>query len=338
MTDTTRTFRVRWYWWLIAAVVLLVMVGAIVSLAVGARLNADAPRAAVGRFLHALVDGKAKAALALAGAKVSPSDVLLTDESYAKATNRIRSFSIGPAVVTGDTAKVSAEIRQGDRTYKQSFDLTRAGKAYLVFDEWKLKPLDLTTVSADLETPPSLDFTIAGAKVDDPTHVSLRALPGMYEVRAGAEQQDLYAVDPFTLTAIGFGDATTKAPTISAHLTSKGEDAIHSAVDAWIDGCAASTELSPPGCPFEGIGDPGITYTNVTWSMESRPSFSVDYTYFDGGWTVASITDGSVTASADISRPSDGATGTATVDPIPFRFTGVGSFEDGTAQFTPSIK
>ena len=81
----------------------------------------------------------------------------------------------------------------------------------------------------------------------------------------------------------------------------------------------------------------GFTVGDVHWSLGTRPWLTLDPGWADGGWT-ASSDGGTVTASATLTRASDGAVADGTTDPITFGYVGVITFGAGGAVFTPEIQ
>ena len=203
--------------------------------------------------------------------KTGPSDILLTDKAYGNATKRITAFTLRPAVIGGDHASVTASITQGAHTYSQVFQLTREGRSYLTFDDWKLDPVALTKVAIAFDGPEGVAFTIVGKPFESTSDVELRALPGTYNVLIGDHASRMLYTKPFTVTAVGFGSATPAPAKVDIELSQEGYDAATAAVKSFLDTCAASTELAPAGCPFRTYSDAGVTVDSAHWSISTRP-------------------------------------------------------------------
>lgn len=333
--------------WVSAAVVLVLLVaGGIVGGVLGTQANA--PEREVEEYLNALIKGDAEAALKVSNAKAGDSGVLLTDDVYGDTDDRISGYEIGETAISGDTAKVSVEITQGEESYDESFTLQKAGKAFVVFDTWKMEAPELGSVSYSVTGPEDTAVTVAGVdaskiKAGDGGSVALPALPGTYTVALAGESDYLQA-DPLTVTVVGFGgDPATsvnsegeESTAITVTLTDAAKTAAADAVDAYLDGCAASTDFRPEGCPFTAQGEtPGYEYTNCVWTLDPRPTFTVGE-YADGEWPVSTDSSGSASLKCDVRDPASGASGTATAGPMSVDVEGaITAFGDDGATYAP---
>ena len=137
---TVRRVRVRWYWWAAAvAAVLATAAGALFSVATIGAVQ-DMPRTLVAQYLTALEHGKAREAMALGGITARSQDMLLTDAAYAKATDKITSFTLAKPVSRGGVTTVDATVQQGRRPYHRSFRVERAGGLPWL-PVWRLAPV-----------------------------------------------------------------------------------------------------------------------------------------------------------------------------------------------------
>jgi hypothetical protein len=333
--------------WIAAAVVLLLLVaGGIVGSIVGTQANA--PEREVEEYLNALIDGDAEGALEIANADAGDSGVLLTDDVYGEVEDRISGYEIGETTITGDTADVGVAITQGEESYDATFALEKSGKAFVVFDTWSLTAPELGAVSYTVSGPEDTAVSVSGvdtteiAPAEDGA-VSLPALPGSYTV-ALAGESDYLAAEPLTVTVTGFGaDAATsvnaageESTALTVTLTEDATAAGEEAVDAYLDGCAASTDFRPDGCPFTAQGEtPGYEYTNCVWTLDSRPTFTIGE-YSDGEWPVSTDSSGSASLECDVRDPGTGATGTATAGPMDVEVAGaITAFGDDGATYVP---
>ncbi|WP_431278136.1 hypothetical protein [Leifsonia poae] len=326
---------VRWYWWVvIGAAGLLAAVAVALSVATLAAYQ-NVPRALVGNYLTALEHGKAGDAMHLAGIKANSGDVLLTDAAYAKATNRISSFSLARPVIHGNSATIDATIRQGDHSRHQTFAIERAG-GLPGLPLWKFGAVETDLVDVLVTGPVGLTFTVAGQHPSSMligSATTLRAFPGTYPVKFQSPNA-AYVVWNADATSIPAGNKVVPTNFV-AQLSSAGTDQARQAVDAWLDACLASTEAEPADCPFLVQSDDAVTLSDLHWQLVHRPDIGVDPAWTIGGWAVESSADGSVTATAKLTRTSDGATGTGSSDEIVFQIRGIISFDDTGAIFTP---
>jgi hypothetical protein len=327
----------RWIIALIAVVALLVTAaGVTVSLSAVAALQ-NLPRTLVAQYLGELEHGRAEAAMKLAGIRANSGDVLLTDAAYAKITDRVSSFTVGPPVTRGATTTVSAHITQGDRTYDRAFVVEKAGGLPgLPF--WRLGRIEPDTVDLMVEGPAGIEYTVAGVKPQNMplgVGVTLRALPGTYPVTLVSKSAN-FDVPVSAVTTTPAGSAIS--PTVfTARLSDGGQAAARTAINTWLDGCVASHDAMPADCPFGAVSDSAADdIGNVRWQLHSRPDVTIDPVWADHGWAVDSTT-GSISAEATLTRKSDGATGVGYIDPWSFDFHGVLTFDGRGALFTPLI-
>lgn len=319
-----------------AAIVLLAVAG-IVGYSVGSTSHsADRP---VRAFLDDLTAGRVDDALTAAGIKRDKGDVLLTDAAYAKATGKVTDYRIAATRDDGDTATVTAYLRQDGRDVSSTFTLDKTGTDWGVFPVWSLQAPELESVDVDVRGPAGSKLTVGGQSVTtskDGT-AELTALPGTYAVALDGGKW--FSADAAKATVSGFGGPGAEASspvTMTTKLTPAGEQSAEAAVDAWVDGCIASTDASPKGCSFYAYGeDPAYTYTNQKWTLETRPTVAIGG-WSSSGWIVTTATSGRATFSADISGP--GGVGTASAGPMDINVSGtVPGFTDKGAVFRSAI-
>jgi hypothetical protein len=332
-------------WIAAAAVLLLLVAGGIVGGVVGTQANA--PEREVEEYLDALIDGDAEAALKTAKADVGDTGLLLSDDVYGDVEDRISGYEIGETTMSGETAEVAVAISQGDESYDATFTLEKAGKAYVVFDTWRLRSPELGAVSYSVEGPEDTAVAVngvdtSGVAAGDGGAVTLPALPGTYTVALAGESEYL-AAEPLTVTVTGFGpeaaastnadgeEATALAVTLTDAAVTAGEDA----VNAYLDTCAASTDFRPDGCPFAAQGEnPSYEYSNCVWTVD-RPTFVIGE--YDGGeWPVSTDSSGSASLECDVRDPGSGATGTSTAGPMDVDVSGaITEFGEDGATYVP---
>jgi hypothetical protein len=316
-----------------AAVVLLLVAG-VVGYSAGSASHA--PDRPVRAFLDDLTAGHVDQALTAAGVDHDDSDVLLTDAAYAEAKGRVTGYRVAATRTDGDTATVTAYLRQGGRDVSSTFTLDRTGTEWGVFPVWELEPPRLGAVDVSVRGPADAALRVAGQPVrtgKDGT-ATLTALPGTYDVAVDGGKW--YSAAATSATVAGFGGTASSPVVVTTALTAAGQQAARTAVDAWVDGCIASTEAAPPGCSFYAYGeDPAYTYTNQKWTLEARPTVTVG-AWGSGGWLVTTTSSGRATFTADISGP--GGVGTASAGPMDVNASGsVTGFTDSGATFRSAV-
>jgi hypothetical protein len=320
-----------------ALLLVLVVAGAVTFATMSA---SHRPEATVRDYLGAVQAGEVERALALDGTEVADGDVLLTDDAYAAADDRVDGFQLGTVSTDGDDAQVEAVVHRADgSTHAQDFTLVRDGRDLLFFDRWALQPVDLGTVSVQVAGPASAEIAVDGTPVTRGSDgsVSLKAFPGSYEVALAAENESYSAT---AATAVVEGAVVTAQPTLlTTTLTPAGTTAATAAVDAWVAGCIASTDLRPEGCSF-GLYDTEsgrYTLSGQKWTLESAPQFTVG-DWQDGGWAVSTTTPGSASFTAQGVDAAGNSGVYGSLAPVPVRVGGLISdvTADG-ATFTSSV-
>lgn len=327
--------RKAWPWIAASVVLLLLIVGGVVGLNLGNA--AHAPELQVQAYLDALKKGDAEAALTLSGTKVEKTDLLLTDEAYGNAEDKITRYTIADSSVEGDTATVTASITQGGEKYDQEFSLTKAGKDAVIFDKWALEAPTIGVMSVGVVAPEDAVVEVSGIDASSARSegaVELRALPGTYAVALGGDAV-FYDAEPTSASVVGFGGEAAEAEPLVIALTDEGTQAATDAVDAWLDDCIASTDLTPSGCPFSATNSQNYEISNLVWTV-TKPTFTIGE-FSDGTWAIVTETPGSAKATADARDPSTGGTGQIFTDPFSFDIGGViEGFTDDGATYVPA--
>jgi hypothetical protein len=168
--------------------------------------------------------------------------------------------------------------------------LEKDGRKFGIFDQWTVTEGLAGTVSLYGEG--SEAVSINGVEVnpaEDP-EAEYDAFPGTYSFDAFAASE-WFEAEPTTIevTPGGFGFAEPAEPRPSAAF----EEKVDSELDEWLDGCMASTELEPEGCPQYAFAFGDVR--NLSWELTTPPA--VDYSFFDATFPIAlSATDGVATA------------------------------------------
>jgi len=329
-----RRVRVRWYWWVAAgSAILATAAGAVFSVATIA-VAQDMPRTLVAQYLSALTHGTAREAMALGHITARSQDILLSDGAYAKATDKITSFTLAQPVSRGGVTAVDATVVQGGQYSHRTFRVQQAG-GFPWLPVWKLAPVAPDTVELELDAPGDATLSVAGLEPHtSDTKVSLRALPGTYPVTANSEPEYTFR----TGTAVSHAPGHASAPIVlAAQLSELGRVDAQKAVDTWLDGCLATQDAAPADCPFvtqdETVG--GVQVSGFHWTLDSRPRVIIDTEWADGGFGV-DAGGGLVDAAATLTRLSDGATAPFSAPKIPFGFSGMVAFGEGGPVFRPS--
>ena len=273
----------------------LAALGAVTVLAVGSLIAVNALKAGpdelVREYVQALVDGDAERAVTILDPSIPNEErVLLNNSVYGAAANRIDGFSVVSTKVSGETAIVQVELRQGGRKHEQAFSLYKDGPDFLD-DKWKLGavPLQRVAVSVDaqvaaLSVNGSPVPTGQGAGNPSVTHFSAPAFPGAYAVELPEGDKYLAAAPQEVLLAIGPATEPVNAAQLRVTASEELRKETSRQVDAQLAACASSTELKPEACPFSwfAFGD----VRNVKWSITAKPEYTLQRSY-DGTWRLS---------------------------------------------------
>ncbi|MEO3928836.1 zinc ribbon domain-containing protein [Micromonosporaceae bacterium B7E4] len=227
-----------------------------------------------------------------------------------------------------DLTVATVAYTAGGERFTATLVLEPAGRTAGLFPRWRITDGALSTlrISADgteqvLVNGVPVGWSDAGGDTGD----RLSAFPGSYTVNL--PDQPLLAATPVTAAVGGRGAEVTLATTVRE--SARGE--VEQAVKAYVDRCAASTDLSPDGCPFSSYTF--YTVTDVSWRIGTYPTIAV-----------ALSRDGEQVVVTNTRRGTAEATGTARGflsptqyrDSVSFAVTGTARVEDGKVVFQPT--
>lgn len=261
---------------------LLVLVLALPPLLLG-----GTPAETVARhFLQALVDGDMAtvqehltppgAALDLA---LAPAVVEATDA-------RIESFTLLSTRYEDGRAEVRTRLRVGARSLTTTLHLERRHDGAWPRPTWTLVPLTLPTVMVAIPVG-TAELTVNGQRVTVPAEsrprgaeglgiISLRMLPGLYEIEAPPRDGRLDPV-PARINVPPLLSPWTSVPLQAGYaLTDAGEEQLAGALHDSLRECLRSTSPAPLGCPLEAPGAHGLS---GSWRLITEPEMSVS-----AGW------------------------------------------------------
>lgn len=288
-----------------AGLVVVLAVGG--SIAVGVVKGANGPEAVVEDYLEALVAGDAVRAMEISQASV-PNDqrLLLTNEIYAKATNRIDGFTVGKSTVKGNTATVSVEVTQNGQRLENTVTLSKKNPTFFN-DNWSMAN-SRASLGVSIQGTGTLRFSAAeGAKavLVNGVEVSLEnaagRLDGYYELPAYAGSYELELatdskyLDSNKVPAMVSIDARSSLD--RARLEVQPNEAFETEaakqVGDYLNACAAQTVVKPVDCPMNAYAY-GDT-RNVVWKITKEPTLRISSNY-DGAWRFSSDEFGEATA------------------------------------------
>ncbi|MFD1214480.1 hypothetical protein ACFQ36_20840, partial [Arthrobacter sp. GCM10027362] len=258
------------------------------------------PQHQVEGYLQALQDGDAVTAAQILDPNVTSAQrVLLDNEIFGAAENRITGYRIKDVTVEADTAVVTAEVTQDARTTGLTFGLEADGRTALVFNQWRVGSGPGWPVLLDL--PAGLDsVTVNGVAVRLPagsgSYESLPALPGSYVVAAPeGTRYTTFGEDQVLQVTAEHGQAPPSAVFAPKFTDAVTGEAVAQA-KAYLAKCLEAAEFEPAGCPNSTYvwGD-DEDVRNISWSLETEPAYEVGEDW--GGQLTVSARDGRATVS-----------------------------------------
>ncbi|MDQ0212563.1 hypothetical protein [Arthrobacter bambusae] len=285
-----------------AAVVVLIVAGfTTVNLIKGA----NGPDKVVQSYLQALQDGDAQKALAISDPNI-PNErrVLLTNQVFGQARNRLDGFTVLGTDVKDNNATVHAELRQAGSKANVDYQLSKVAPD-LLNDHWKLAPTPVG--SFGIATDSSIGtITVNGVDVSlgaQPTSgfgssYTFPAFPGTYTI--GLPGSEKYLTTDGGTATVNIGNSQQNQIPGVVTLTTRPSDAFRTEVQAQVtkllNQCAASTSLLPTGCPFGTYSFYPVR--NIKWAITTMPTVLIG-NGGNGQWSISSNQNGKATVSGE---------------------------------------
>ena len=235
------------------------------------------PRVQAEEYLQALVDGELERAMGLVPADDSLDNSLMTDEIYSKVTNRINGFEVTAVEVDGDTAEVTAEVRQGDVAESVNLRLSKAGTEAVLFNKWKLDaPLGTWSLRYLPDVVEASGHAVNGVEVKIPDDGrKFAVLPGDYTFNAPTGSKFVSFGDDEKMSVRLDSQESLMGVGFLPEITDAARDEIKAQTRAHLEACMKSTELLPKGCPNKADGEDPNNFRNIKWSMTREPTYAV---------------------------------------------------------------
>ncbi|GAA1343125.1 hypothetical protein [Arthrobacter roseus] len=287
-----------------------IIAGAVVVLSVGATVaynvvstNVFGPQAQVEKYLDSLRDGDAATAVDILDPNVTSEErVLLTNQIFSAAENRISGYEIRDVETTDDGAVITADLTQDSKTTPITFVLEKGDRTAVVFNEWRvvsggtwLLPIQLPEGANAIKVN-GVDVELPSMEGQQAPGAILPVLPGSYVitppegtkyVTLGEAKTVNVAVDPASNDLMGAQFEISLTDAVQ-------KDAVAQA-KAYLEKCLASKEAEPESCPnnMYTSGD-AEDYRNISWSVETEPTYEVSDGY-QGESVRLSASDGEAT-------------------------------------------
>jgi hypothetical protein len=190
----------------------------------------------------------------------------------------------------GNTASVTVELEGLEEGAETTLTLERTGSQKVLFDRWEVVEGGLARELYVSVPEGTESLSVNGTVIDAPSEggeVVFWALPGTYTVNPFAGSRWVTADEASTVvSAEQYSSAYAESP--EPQPSDEFWTEVDAAMDTYLEGCMASTELEPDDCPQS-------TYAwyddirNVEWELLSRPELSASY--WDGTFPVDLSTD-----------------------------------------------
>ncbi|SOD71832.1 uncharacterized protein DUF4878 [Jatrophihabitans sp. GAS493] len=265
--------------WITLIVVALLIVGGGVTLAVLVSKNSGSAESAVKDYLTALSTNDAKGALNASALQPS-STTFVTNEVLTKQQSIAKISNIKVTKVSGSStqAMVHATYTFGTQNAEETYAVSKVG------GEWRIAtatlPIDVSTVD-DI---PGL--TLFGTEVKGLGKVFV--FPG--PLQWGTSNPDYTVTDKDAEKfAVSPESTTWNSFTLDYDLSDSGQQKIVTAVDAYLQQCAAVKTLEPQNCP-QRVYDFEAVEGTATWKITSDVTSSLKYSVNDDDPTKVDVT------------------------------------------------
>ncbi len=260
----------------VGAGILVLAIGGAVVVSV-LRTTVFSPQNAVQGYVDDIAAGRFASAFA-ASAGDFPGNTALVSADDVVLTSAVDAVRISDPEQIEDYQVVPVSFEVAGERLSGMVTLESVGSRFLFFDDWR--------VASGLEVRAQvsgIDATVGGVAVEARDGVELIAYPGVYPVEPRISEWETVTADALTVTDAGGHLIAQTAP--SAALTAE----VQRQVDAALDACAASADLSPDGCPMSAFvwGD----VRDVSWTITAYPDVevvSLGSFWASGGRAVAS--------------------------------------------------
>jgi hypothetical protein len=303
---------------IIAAVAIAVMIllGIVYS-----QLNSSvfSPDHTVQQYMNAIADGDFDKANKIADPQVSgPQAVLLTQkasQNNGTITNqRIKSSNKNP----DGSMNIDVTYSLGGHNYDKTLTVARFGHKYLFFNKWTISTPLISSLT--ISVPDSVDslkingvsvsekntsFDNGNRSTDTTKNYSFKAYPGKYTVKGPTSDYLSSETLHMQTAATDNGTSDDSSMSLTVEPTEKLSNAINDAIKKKIDGCAASKQAKPEGCPFSKSFYDEDSSRNFAWSVVSYPTVDDDNISIEDGTFHTTYFSGKVKLTYDAKNYKD---------------------------------
>lgn len=273
-----------------ALALVLVVVGAVLlSQRNAAEAREQSVRDTATRYLKAIADADANAALALlarppAGRELLTNDVLKASATAAPLTDVV----VTGSQITAESATVGVSYRLGSEPVTTDLALEGDGKT-----SWKV-----VDGLSELMVTNTAGLRVNGAQITQPVHP---VFPGTYTATPLVEQLALDGAPTVTIPAPATAQATLQ---VTPKLSEAGLAQSRAAAKAAFDACLATTVSAPPGCPWR-MDETNVQVTpgSVRYALKNDPWSAFTPTLDVATLTAKGVAQPAFDAAAHVTAP-----------------------------------
>ncbi|GAA4521222.1 hypothetical protein GCM10023160_07810 [Brachybacterium paraconglomeratum] len=315
---------------------------ALVLVLPGLLLGGGSPEDPVREYLDALVAGDVTTVREHLAASEETSDIALTHEVLAAATDRISSYTIDTVHTGGGQATVTASLVSSTGIQQASFTVRSQAASSFSPAAWELVPVAATefviTVPEGVQellinaVPIPLSGQPSREGMYGQQLLVLRLLPARYDLELPARSERLTPAVETVSIPMQTDQLRRAGVVLGYELSTQGREDVTAQVDAILGECAAATTAAPPDCPFYAFTDsrPGgpaegshavgaaeSFAESGTWQVTAPSTYQIER-WISASWSVTSDTGYAVFTAAP---GADGSAGTSQI--VPFVIDGI---------------
>lgn len=240
------------------------------------------PAGQVRQYVQALQEGNGQRALGISGAQVPEGNAaMLEGDALKDAVSALDDLKVSTESLAADgkTAVVEVSYELNGESTSSVFNLHKAGSHWGVFDQWKMDPVTLPTLT--LNTPGLTAATLNNEKVavDGGSRDFAVFYPGVYSM---TYESSLYSAQQESVKFTSQQDHPSI--TLSRKPSESALKSVNYQIKSGLDHCATQNTLYPSGCPFEYAFN-GRVDSDVSWSITKYPQPEVTLTP-QGSWSM----------------------------------------------------
>lgn len=261
------------------ALMLVIVAGAMTIAVTNARVFGPGP--AVDAYMQTLAAGDGATALGHLGLEAPDGNgLMLSGDPLRASAAAIGDYEIEETSQEGDRASVRVSYGIDGRRHHADFRLTRTGRDWLFFDEWRIQLGKLPVVEVNASN--TTDINVNGA--ESPVAAGKQEFPVLPPAVLTASFEEEYFRAGETSRIVDAYDDADEPLRLVSEPTEALTDEVSSRLREYLDGCAEQQVLMPTGCPLAYDTGARVDPATIDWEITQYPD--VEITAFDGGWVL----------------------------------------------------